>query len=471
MSDFLKHLFDTSDFPRRWDCGDWTPEHGWLHILSDLGVWSAYVAIPLVLGYFVLRRRDIPFRGIFWLFAGFIMACGTTHLMEAIIFWWPAYRLAGVIKLFTAFISWATVIALVPVTPKALAMRSPEELEREIAARKEAEVALKQVNAELERQISAVRASEERFRLLVDGSKDHAIFMLDPTGHIISWNPGAERMKQYRAEEIMGQHFSRFYSAVDVDAGKPQEELRVAADVGRCEDEGWRLRKDGSRFWANVVITALRDETGNLRGFSKITRDMTERKQAEESTRRLLQEEAARRAAEQHAAAIHEERERLRVTLHSIGDAVIATDVEGRITLLNPVAEEMTGWSSAEATGQPIEHVFRIIDMSTRQTAESPVAKVLRDGVVVGLANHTLLISKDNAERPIDDSAAPIKNEHGQTVGVVLVFRDVTVRRQAEQELMDAEQRLRQRRALADPRRRCAEPRLDRPARRTVRLA
>ena len=191
MADFLKHLFDTSDFPRRWDCGNWTPEHGWLHVLSDVGVWSAYVAIPLVLGYFVLRRRDIPFRGIFWLFAAFILACGTTHLMEAIIFWWPAYRLAGVIKLFTAIISWVTVIALVPVTPKVLAMRSPDELEREIGAREEVEVALKQANAELESQIEALRASEERFRLLVDGSKDHAIFMLDPTGHIVSWNPGA----------------------------------------------------------------------------------------------------------------------------------------------------------------------------------------------------------------------------------------------------------------------------------------
>ena len=133
MWDFLSNLLDTSDFPPRWHCGSWSSGHGWLHILSDLGMWSAYLAIPCVLGYFALSKKDVPFRTIFWLFGTFILACGTTHLMEALIFWWPAYRLAGVIKLGTAIISWATVLALVPVTPRALALRSPAELEAEIA--------------------------------------------------------------------------------------------------------------------------------------------------------------------------------------------------------------------------------------------------------------------------------------------------------------------------------------------------
>src|SRR3954453_11853734 len=154
MFDFLTHLFDTTGFPARWNCGTWTAGHGWLHILSDLGVWSAYVAIPCVLAAFVLRRRDIPFRSIFVLFGAFILAWGTTHLMEAIIFWWPAYRLAGVIKLFTAVVSWSTVIALIPVAPKVLAMRSPDELEREIAARMQAEDALQRANVELERRVA-----------------------------------------------------------------------------------------------------------------------------------------------------------------------------------------------------------------------------------------------------------------------------------------------------------------------------
>ena len=133
--DFLTHLFDTSDFPARWTCGDWTAGHGWLHILSDLGVWTAYLAIPCVLLYFFVRRKDLPVRKVFFLFAAFILFCGTTHLMEAIIFWWPAYRLAGVLKLCTAVVSWATVFALIPTVPKVMALRSPDELEREVAAR------------------------------------------------------------------------------------------------------------------------------------------------------------------------------------------------------------------------------------------------------------------------------------------------------------------------------------------------
>jgi PAS domain S-box-containing protein len=434
MFDFLTHLFDTSGFQPRWYCGDWSAGHGWLHILSDVSVWSAYVAIPCVLGYFVLRRKDIPFRLVFLLFGAFILACGTTHLMEAIIFWWPAYRLAGVLKLVTAIVSWGTVLALVPVTPMALAMRSPEELKLEIVGREQAEIALQEANAELARQVEALRASEERFRLLVDGTNDHAMFLLDPTGRVVSWNPGAQRIQQYRAEEIIGQHFSRFYLAGDVGSGKPEQELKVAVSEGRYEEEGWRLRKDGSRFWANVVITALRDDHMNLRGFSKITRDMTARKEAEENARRLLVEETARRATEAYAAAIWEERERLRVTLHSIADGVIATDAEGGVTLLNPVAEVLTGWSGDQgAIGMPLMTVFNIIDEESREPVTDPVAKALRDGRSVELASHSVLIHKDGTRRPIDDSIAPIRDSNGTVAGVVLVFRDVTEKRRAEQ--------------------------------------
>lgn len=442
--ELITRLFDSSGFPARWQCGPgWaaSPWLGWLHILSDLGVWSAYVAIPCVLGYFVLRRRDIPFRTIFLLFGAFILACGTTHLMEAIIFWWPAYRLAGAIKLFTAVVSWSTVFALVPVIPKVLAMRSPEELEREISARKEAEHSLHHANVELERQIQELRISQERFRLLVEGTKDHAIFMLDPSGRVASWNPGAERITQYRSDEIVGQHFSCFYTADDLQLGKPDQELRVAASAGRYEDEGWRVRKDGTTYWADVVISALYDDAGKLRGFSKITRDMTEKKRADEIAQRLLQEEAARQAAETNAQLIQEHRERLQVTLASIGDAVISTDAEGRITFLNPVAEQLTGWRQADANARSILDVFKILNEQTRQPVENPVLQALNEKVIVGLAHQTILITRDGEERPIDDSAAPIRGESGTILGAVLVFRDVTERRKVEDQLRSSEQR------------------------------
>ena len=136
-----------------------------------------------------------------------------------------------------------------------------------------------------------LRESEERFRLLVQDVSDYAIFMLDATGHVVSWNAGAERIKGYRAAEIHGRHFSVFYPREDIAAGRPEHNLETAVHAGRVEDEGWRVRKDGSRFWANVVITALYDEQKRLRGFSKVTRDMTERRLAERSLsdrRRLL---------------------------------------------------------------------------------------------------------------------------------------------------------------------------------------
>ena len=172
--EFLTRLFDPAGFPARWQCGSgWseTPWLGWLHILSDLGVWSAYVAIPLVLGYFLFRRQDLPFRTIFLLFGAFILACGTTHLMEAIIFYWPVYRLAGVIKLFTAVVSWATVFSLFGVVPNVLAMRSPEELEREITAREQAEGALQKANTDLELRVAQRTADlaqqDEQLRVTV----------------------------------------------------------------------------------------------------------------------------------------------------------------------------------------------------------------------------------------------------------------------------------------------------------------
>jgi len=140
-----------------------------------------------------------------------------------------------------------------------------------------------------------LRESEERFRLLVEAVQDYAIFMLDTDGHIKSWNAGAERIKGYKSAEIIGQHFSRFYPEEDLKNGKPQHELEVAAEVGRFEDEGWRLRKDGSRFWASVIITAIKDDTGRLIGFGKVTRDATERMQAQKA---LEIEIAERRAAE-----------------------------------------------------------------------------------------------------------------------------------------------------------------------------
>jgi PAS domain S-box-containing protein len=160
-----------------------------------------------------------------------------------------------------------------------------------------------------------VRESEERFRLMIQSVQDYAIFMLDPQGRVATWNEGAERIKGYTADEIIGKHFSIFIPKEDV--GKPEMELRVATETGRYEDEGWRVRKDGSRFWANVIITAIFDSKGKLAGFSKVTRDLTERREAQrraiEDASRLAAEEAARQEAEAQAEELRSLSEQLQV--------------------------------------------------------------------------------------------------------------------------------------------------------------
>jgi PAS domain S-box-containing protein len=183
-----------------------------------------------------------------------------------------------------------------------------------------------------------LRQSEERFRLLVQGVKDYAIFMLDDQGRVSTWNLGAQRIKGYEEMEILGEHFSVFYTDEDVELGRPQEVLRLAAKEGQYEEEGLRVRKDGSIFWASVVITALRDEAGDLRGFAKVTRDITARKEAEERERLLVREQAAR--------------ERATDILESISDAFYAVDEEWRFTYINGKAEELWGRSREELLGK-----------------------------------------------------------------------------------------------------------------------
>lgn len=237
-----------------------------------------------------------------------------------------------------------------------------------------------------------------------------AIFTTDPDGTVRTWNRGAARVFGHSERDTIGRPINRLLR----NGGETLCELirDVAAGTPEASLELMIRSEDGKGIVVDVAVAPVREEQGGLLGISVIARDVTDRYRAELEVR--------------------EQRERLRVTLASIGDGVITTDAHGRVDYLNPVAEALTGWATAEAQGLPLTTVFRIENEETRIEVENPALRALRDGVIVGLANHTVLIAKDGTERPIDDSAAPIRASDGSIHGAVLVFRDISERKAAE---------------------------------------
>jgi PAS domain S-box-containing protein len=259
---------------------------------------------------------------------------------------------------------------------------------------------------------TALGDSERRFRLLVEAVQDYAIFLLDTEGRIISWNLGAERMKGYKASEILGRHFSCFYPKED--AAKPARELEIAIREGRVEDEGWRLRKDGSRFWANVVITALKDGAGNLTGFAKVTRDVTERRQAVKSL-------------EEHAA-----------LLRLAHDAIIVRDFDGKIHSWNRGAEELYGWRSQDVVGKTTHTLLRT---QFPNSLESINRLLFQLGRWDGELRHT---RNDGTEIVVASRWALRADTEGGPALVLEINRDITRAKHAEEKLSASERSLRQ---------------------------
>jgi PAS domain S-box-containing protein len=254
-----------------------------------------------------------------------------------------------------------------------------------------------------------LRQSEERFRLMVENVEDYAIFLLDPSGHVASWNAGAQRFKRYTAAEIIGQHFSVFYPASAIEAGFPAHELHEAARLGRFEDEGWRLRKDGSRFWANVVITALRGADGKLLGYSKITRDLTERRAHEEGLR--------------------QSEERFRLLLEGVEDyALMMLDPEGRVTSWNTGAERITGYRAEEIIGQSFERFYSADDV-----AEGKPADELRRALLHRRAeDRGWRVRKDGTRFWADVIVTSLHDAEGRLRGFAKVTRDLSEQKRIE---------------------------------------
>ncbi|NOK17776.1 sensor histidine kinase [Corallococcus carmarthensis] len=256
----------------------------------------------------------------------------------------------------------------------------------------------------------SVRDMSAQLRLFIDSVKDYAILTLDPAGHIMSWNAGAERIKGYQAEEILGQHFSRFYPPEDVARGKPQLELDIVNHEGRFEEEGWRVRKDGTLFWASVVITAMRDAQGQLVGYGKVTRDFTERKLAQE---RLRQSE-----------------ERFRFLIENIQDyAIYMLDATGHVSTWNAGAERFKQYKAEEIIGQHFSRFYPPEDVA-RGKPRFALQAAAREG---HFEEEAWRVRKDGSLFWASVVITALHDSAGKLLGFAKVTRDITQRKHTQE--------------------------------------
>ncbi len=284
---------------------------------------------------------------------------------------------------------------------------------RNISAREATEKHLAQIEGGRRIAEEALRESEERYQMLLDAIEDYAIFMMDPHGQIVSWNAGAERIKGYRADEIMGHNFSCFFPPEDIERGRPEEVLRMTAASGRHEEQGMRVRKDGSRFLASVTFTALHDSAGNLRGFSEFSHDLS--------------------ASEESGA-------KYRGLLEAAPDAMVVVNQGGEIVLLNVQAEKQFGYRRDELVGQKVKNIIpegfaeRLVADGLR-SAEDALAQQIGTGIELTGRR------KNGSEFPIEIMLSPLESTEG--ILVTAAIRDISVRKDAEKHLAQMEGRYR----------------------------
>jgi PAS domain S-box-containing protein len=249
--------------------------------------------------------------------------------------------------------------------------------------------------------------ADDRYRLMIDAITDYAIITLDPDGTIVTWSRGAQHLKQYRDSEIVGKHFSAFYPPEDIQRGKPQAELATAAATGRFEDEGWRVKKDGTRFWANVVITAQRDGNGKLTGFSKVTRDLSERKAADD------------------------QQERFRQVVNAITDyEIILLDLQGKVITWNTGAEQLKGYRPDEAIGMHFSRFYTPEDIRAgRPERELQIAAAQGRSEEEGWR-----VRKDGSKFWARAVVTAVRDKTGQLIGYAKIARDLNLERQQEEE-------------------------------------
>lgn len=513
ITDFFGNLFSITDWPPRWHCGRWSDFHGWLYIISDLLIWSAYFTIPVTIIRFISRKQDIRFKRLYFLFAAFILACGATHFLDALAFWLPMYRLSALVRLVTGIVSWLTVFYLVKYLPVLFSLKTQAALEKEINLRnvseekfrglleaapdamlianaggnivlvnRQSEVLTGYKRDELVQQpaemlvppefrdtfmlirsaylsnpgvkamgsgletfiltkdnrrvpveislsplsinnellvLASLRDTTVRgqtaallektrinFEMLVKGVKDYAIFMVDKQGLIISWNEGAEKIKGYTAEEVLGKSTAIFYTDADIQSGQPGLNLELAEKNGTFETEGLRVRKDGTVFFANVVFTRLVDNKGEFAGFAKITKDITQATKDQEKM--------------QFLATITE----------NIQDPIISSDNEFHITSWNDAAERLLGWTSVEVMGKRMADLLKVYYPA--ESREEIIASLERNKNWQG---EVIYHNRRGDPLNVLVTVSLLFDNRGEVVGNLALIRDISRRVAAENAL------------------------------------
>ncbi|WP_046243660.1 sensor histidine kinase [Hymenobacter terrenus] len=340
VAEFFTQLLDPAGFPARWHCGHWTSFHGWLYILSDLLIWAAYFTIPFLLINFIRQRRDVPFDRVFWMFGLFIFACGATHLLDALIFWVPVYRLSGLVRLITAVASWGTVWALIVVLPKALLLRTPTELEGMVRART-AELAA--ANQQLQEVAAQLLRRNAEFTTLANAMPQLA-WMAEPDGHLFWYN---QRWYDYTGttlEQMQGWGWEKVHQVGHL--GPVTERWNKHLAAGQPWEDTFPLRRhDGEYRWFLSRAVPERNEQGEVTRWFGTNTDVTDMRQ--------LQEQVQRSETQ------------YRVLMESIPQLIWTANSVGELNYCDERTVTYTGVAAAAWLGRPWQHLLHPDDQVT----------------------------------------------------------------------------------------------------------
>ncbi len=411
MLEFFSKLFDTTDFPARWYCGNWTSGLGWLHVLSDVATWAAYTAIPVVLILYVRKRQDFPFHRLFWLFAAFILACGSVHLVEALIFWHPVYRVSGLLKLITAVVSWATVIALARVTPRVLHLPSlaatNDRLTKEIAEREQTE--------------SDLRVLQARYEALLTGTRS-IVWTCDGQGQFVTAQPSWERYTGQTWQRHQGLGWIDAIHADDrADIIKLWKQAVASGSLYRSAGRIWHPSSESYRPFVAEAVPVL-DESQHVIEWVGTVSDVHEQRMAEEALR-IAEAESSRQKRE------------LELLYDSAPVGMCLIDREHRYLRINESLAKINGYprdfhygkKGSELLPQLVEMIDPLYEL------------VFRTGDALLNIEITGKTPASDQERCWLVSYHPLKNEEGDVWAVSSIVQDITERKSMEQTIRDSE--------------------------------